>query len=173
MTIPDCHFHTPRLQVRPWRLRLAGLPDRDAFAGEILKLLTPAVTRTLPPGWQQIQTREQAELWLRERDAESAMLVVEHQGALVGLLFLHGDDGDLHLGYLLGEMHWGQGLASELISGLVAWAGQQGGIHTLVGGVETDNGASIRVLEKAGFTRREDKAAPQGVIFLEHRLQGN
>ena len=60
-------------------------------------------------------------------------------------------DREVRLGYLLSEDVWGQGIASELVSGFVEWCRKQTSISTIVAGVALDNPASKRVLEKNGF----------------------
>jgi SAM-dependent methyltransferase len=85
------------------------------------------------------------------------MLVVEAASREpIGLLVLAetaepGTGLDRRIGYLFAESAWGRGLATELVWGLIAWAGTQPGIRTLTGGVDPQNRASARVLEKCGF----------------------
>jgi RimJ/RimL family protein N-acetyltransferase len=56
------------------------------------------------------------------------------------------------LGYWLGRPHWGQGHATEAVRLLVAEAfAHFPDAEVIGGGVYTDNPASRRVLEKAGF----------------------
>lgn len=85
------------------------------------------------------------------------LLVIESAATEpVGLLVLAqvSDTGpgiDLRIGYLLAEHTWGRGLATELVAGLVDWARAQPEIRTVTGGVDTENRASVRILEKCGF----------------------
>jgi len=58
---------------------------------------------------------------------------------------------EVRLGYLLSEHAWGKGIAGELVSGFVTWCRRQANIVSIVGGVEQNNVASQRVLEKNGF----------------------
>ena len=96
---------------------------------------------------------------------------------LIGFLFLseavhpQSKSLDLRLGYLLAEMVWGRGLGSELIKGLVVWCQKSGGINSLTGGVEADNGASIRVLEKNGFVREQSDPARHDMVFMRRKFQ--
>lgn len=74
---------------------------------------------------------------------------------MIGLVILASDTDPsepqtIHIGYLLAKSAWGKGLASELVSGLVAEVKHHGPIK-LVGGVDRSNPASARVLQKAGF----------------------
>jgi ribosomal-protein-alanine N-acetyltransferase len=59
---------------------------------------------------------------------------------------------DIRLGYVLAEPAWGRSLGSELVGGFVEWCRAQSEIGSLIAGVAADNPASIRILEKSGFT---------------------
>ncbi|MDV7141844.1 GNAT family N-acetyltransferase [Tropicimonas sp. TH_r6] len=150
-------FATERLSVRSWRQDIEEPEARLALEAALAGLLTEAVLAHLPPSMQLGGQRDCIGRWIDARARESEVLRVDltENGALVGLLILVEDAGDsirpgLHIGYLLGEAVWGQGLASELLSGLVA-ALDGCGPRRLFGGVDTGNPASARVLEKAGF----------------------
>lgn len=173
-----CKFKTERLLVETWKDHpLAG--DADAFALRLVALLSEKVTRSLPPGWQDIDTPGKARGWIAERDAEGSVLAVQirHDRDLIGFLFLneavHPQSRffDLRLGYLLTETVWGQGLGSELINGLVTWCQKSGEINSLTGGVEADNTASIRVLEKNGFILEEPDPAHHDMVFMRRQIQ--
>ena len=66
------------------------------------------------------------------------------------ILFEPESSGELRLGYMLDESVWGKGYATELISGFVSWC-KNHDIESVIGGVERNNLASRRVLEKSGF----------------------
>ncbi len=130
--------------------------------------MTPRTTQALPESWRGDYSLDRAERWIAERDAESpTFLVTGRQTAeALGLLIVFFDPsgaeetgieghggGDLRIGYLLSERVWGQGLASELVAGLVRWTTADPGIATLTAGVEASNDASRQVLLKNGFQR--------------------
>ncbi|MFZ8878806.1 MAG: GNAT family N-acetyltransferase [Paracoccaceae bacterium] len=69
----------------------------------------------------------------------------------MGLIFLTAPyDNDIHVGYLLGEMVWGKGYASKLLSGLVSHIPKKNG-YRIMGGILNDNPASTHLLRKIGF----------------------
>ena len=110
--------------------------------------------------------------WIDARAEESDVLLVQRKdsAALIGLVILAGDSAlaavlDLHIGYLFAESAWGQGFASELLEGLVAWTGRARPVR-LVGGVGKDNPASARVLEKAGFRIEASLSTPETDVFV-------
>lgn len=80
-------------------------------------------------------------------------------GDLVGFCGLGpepvGEAGDereeINLGYRLARRYWNQGLASEAVSAVLAHGFQAKGVVSVVAIIEPENGASLRVAEKAGF----------------------
>ena len=161
-----CTFETERLLVAEWRSRELGGRSPDELAAVVVSLLTERVTAPLPPDWQGVYTAERARGWIEERDAEGTTLLVvrKSDGEAVGLVMLFEapsteDEGasDVRLGYLLAEAVWGQGVASELVEGLVGWCRGEEGLATITGGVALDNPASARLLEKNGFSEIENE----------------
>ncbi len=144
-----CSFATARLRLRPWRS--AG----DAALARFLEtLLSEPVTRALPASWRGVFPHPRPTEWIAARDAEGALFQVLRGERPVGLLTLYAapdDPANLRIGYLFAEEAWGQGLASELVAGLIRWARLQPGLVRLVAGVTPDNPASLRVLAKCGF----------------------
>ena len=60
-------------------------------------------------------------------------------------------NADVHLGYLLGKSVWGQGIATELLTGPLEHLSKTN--LRLLAGVGFDNPASATVLEKVGFVK--------------------
>lgn len=59
------------------------------------------------------------------------------------------------LGYWLDQPHWGKGLMSEAVEGVVAHALKTWGPETILSGVYKDNEASAAILKKLGFTYKD------------------
>ena len=165
MRSQDCSFETARLGVADWHAQ----PDCDDSLVEIVRgMLTSDVTEQLPESWRGPYSEERAKNWIRDRDNEGTQLLALSSDTQkpVALLLLHeeaqasGAPAELRVGYLVAEGQWGRGFASELLGGLIEWA-RASGVASLVAGVTGSNGASIRVLEKCGLTRVEDKS-PNG-----------
>lgn len=157
--LTNLEFRTERLTVKCWSALQA---DRDALArlvAELAGILTPATTAFLPPSMQ-IGTTSDIATWIDGRAGESDVCTIRLlDGTLVGLLILHVSGDIIRVGYLLGEAFWGRGYGTELLQGFVRWCAASGGRYQLIGGVETDNQASIRVLEKAGFALDSDSSS--------------
>lgn len=158
----NAQFDTARLKVNAWADDLNGAA-RQKLIDELGDILTPAVLQHLPEPLQISNTPAAIDAWIDDRVAESDVLAVREisSSELAGLIILATFEEPeqvpvVHLGYFLGETYWGKGLATELLRGLVGWYADQGEPAQLLGGVERDNIASAKVLQKAGFERVED-----------------
>lgn len=81
-------------------------------------------------------------------DASTIVRAVILEGEVAGNVVSWEQDGERKVGYWIGRAHWGQGVATAALSqflGLVA-------IRPLLAHVAKHNVASIRVLQKCGFT---------------------
>jgi RimJ/RimL family protein N-acetyltransferase len=76
-----------------------------------------------------------------------ALAIVE-DGQVVGSMMCFERDGKQLVGYWLGKAHWGRGIASAALPQLL----EQVRIRPLHAYVAKHNPASLRVLQKAGFT---------------------
>jgi RimJ/RimL family protein N-acetyltransferase len=59
----------------------------------------------------------------------------------------------LDCGYVLARRYWRQGLMTEILNEVTAWALRQGSVFRIGAVCDVDNLGSARVLEKAGFVR--------------------
>jgi len=140
---------------------------------ELAPLLTPEVLAPLPPSLALPSGPQPHANWLAERIAESTVQTVRARGTgtLVGLLITHGwaagiEPPSVHLGYLFARASWGKGYATQLVQGLVQ-ALSSSVPCTLIGGVDRDNPASARVLQKAGFDLDPHKSAQDTLIYVQ------
>ena len=89
----------------------------------------------------------------------STSFAIEIDGKAVGAVgIIPQDPNDVYrysaeLGYWLGEPYWGKGLMTEIVRLFVKEAFQRFNFWRIYAGVYHNNPASMRVLEKAGFTR--------------------
>lgn len=166
-------FCTSKLEVNPWSETLVGPAQGEGILQRIVGILTPQVTQSLPEEWQGIHGEEDARQWIQERIKESHVLTVRLRstGELIGFLFLY-DANRAHawhthrIGYLIAGEHWGKGLGSELIKGLIDWCRGIKKVSSLIAGVETHNIGSIKVLEKNGFYPADEES--KGTRFFRY-----
>ncbi|WP_170426427.1 GNAT family N-acetyltransferase [Ruegeria arenilitoris] len=164
-------FETDRLTVEVWKQPLSPSVDRRQIYAEFSPLLSPAVLNHLPEALQLSDTKDAIENWLKERVEESELLTIrDGDGTLIGLLILaHTSEQEtlttVHVGYLFSEAAWGLGYATELIAGLITCFRNKRRPVELVGGVETGNTASAKVLKKNGFERNANHSDPDTEMF--------
>ncbi len=145
-------FETDRLLLRPFVLEDAPF---------ILRLLNePAFHRYI--GDRGVRTLEQAETYLKDGPLASyerhrhglGMVSLKNSGEPIGTCGLLKRDYFEHadLGYAFLASSWGMGYALESARAMVTHAYLQMGIHQILATVDPTNAASIRLLEKLGFT---------------------
>lgn len=149
MRLPE-RIETPRLLLRKSRL-----DDADAiFAGWASDF---HVTRYL--SWLRHESVGTTEVFLRDSDAEwsrwcAGPLLVESRdtGALIGSTGLHFKVADrAEIGFVFSRPAWGCGYATEAVRALLAEACTLAPLSVFAI-VHPDNVASMRVLDKCGFT---------------------
>ncbi|TDE16805.1 GNAT family N-acetyltransferase [Dyadobacter psychrotolerans] len=74
---------------------------------------------------------------------------------LIGAAKLDSIGEEIEIGYRIQEVHWGKGIATEIAAGLIRFAEKTIGAKKVIAFVNVNNGASIRVLEKAGMANVE------------------
>ena len=57
------------------------------------------------------------------------------------------------IGFALRQARWGQGLGSEAVAAVVAFAFNQLALHRIDADVDPRNGRSLKLLERVGFKR--------------------
>ncbi|MEZ4904792.1 MAG: GNAT family N-acetyltransferase [Spirosomataceae bacterium] len=103
-------------------------------------------------------TSADAHQWIKMCEAEHlpTVFAIEVNNEAVGAvgITLQKDvfRKNAEIGYWLGAPFWGQGIMSEAVREMSDYAFRQFDIHRLYAGVFEYNKASMRVLEKAGFT---------------------
>lgn len=77
-------------------------------------------------------------------------------GELIGHVGLSPLDREVEIGYGIEDKHQGKGLASQAVRATAEWALTHFGLPRILAIVATDNAASCRVLENAGFELAEE-----------------
>ncbi len=121
----------------------------------------PEVVRYMEWGPNSIdQTREFLDR-ARHQTAEDPRTMFElaviesSSGDLIGAVGLHGDDAQAMLGYCFSRAAWGHGYATEAARRVMAFGFDEMGFRRIWSGCDTQNMASLRVLEKLGMRREE------------------
>lgn len=139
------------------RLVLRPFGPRDA--GQV-RAIVAAGAGFLPPGAP--GHLAMVEQWLNHgvheprRSGQGIHLAMDAGGEIVGAVSLfrtHWGAGITEIGYGVHPAHRGRGYATEAVRRLTGWALGEGGLRRVELRVNLGNAASIRVAEKAGFTR--------------------
>ena len=120
-------------QLDPEAVRMAAFPSRDREAFMVL--------------WQKIMS-----------DTTVFARAVVLEGELAGHVVSWEQDGKRKIGYWLGRTYWGKGVASAALSQFL----DQYSVRPLMAHVAKHNVASIRVLQKCGFTISGEAQFPLG-----------
>ena len=153
---------SPVVETRRLALRAPGPQDISRLAALANDPDIARMTLRMPHPY----SAEDAEAFVLavagQEPSRAATFLIEHEDhGPVGVIGLF-EDGDPapEVGYWIGRPFWGRGYATEALEGALVWASRRWGRRALVAGHFTDNPASGRVLEKAGFlytgeTRRQ------------------
>jgi RimJ/RimL family protein N-acetyltransferase len=87
---------------------------------------------------------------------------------LIGSFGVVNEDGKLQFGYIFGPHYWNQGFATEVCQEMMPRLQAQPGVFRIGTYVDTENGASLQVLRKAGLVE-------EGVLrrWMRFPNQGN
>ena len=106
--------------------------------------------------------------WARTLANDSALTwTIVCGGEVAGNIGCWVDDGRRLVGYWIGQEFWGRGLATEALAELVDIVDAR----PLYAEVVTTNVASIRVLEKCGFTQVKAHVGEDGIEELVLELR--
>ncbi|MBE9226350.1 GNAT family N-acetyltransferase [Phormidium sp. LEGE 05292] len=92
---------------------------------------------------------EQSQQW--KSGSFSWVLTVKPDDRPIGTIACWLEDHKAGFGYLLHQQYWGQGYATEAARVVVEWAIGLPNIYRVWATCDTENAASIRVLEKCGL----------------------
>lgn len=83
------------------------------------------------------------------------IIVEQATNTIVGSFCFHGEpcEGKVEIGYGINSTSRNQGFMTEALGGIIRWAATQTKIKRIIAETEIKNPPSIKVLQKAGFTR--------------------
>lgn len=125
------------------------LYSRLVINGEVMKYITGKALTT-----DEAENRFQKALQSAEGNPLAGFHIVKSKlnNEFIGVAKLVLIDEDqFEIGYMLLPEHWGKGFASEIVKSLVDFARYKQVAREIIGIVDPDNPASIKVLTKFGF----------------------
>ena len=114
--------------------------------------------------------------WLPTKPMGLLATVLKSSGAYIGrcgLYPLRDEDGivrgEANIAFYLARPYWGRGLGTEAARAFVAYGFDELHLRRIVAGINADNAASIRVVQRAGF-RLSREGEGGGNRWLEFEL---
>lgn len=144
---------SPVVETRRLTLRAPAAQDASRIAAMANDADVARMTLRMPHPYR-IDDAEAFVLQVASQDPRKAVaFVIEHEDlGPVGVIGLfETEDMAPEAGYWIGRQFWGRGFATEALEGALVWAGKRWNRRALMAGHFSDNPASGRVLEKAGF----------------------
>jgi RimJ/RimL family protein N-acetyltransferase len=96
---------------------------------------------------------------LAQDNVRQEIRAVVHHGCIVGLVHLMFDQAypecAVEMAYMLGEQHWGNGLATSLVHAYIHDVRRRRGNTVFAAYVKSEIKASVRVLKNCGHTNLE------------------
>lgn len=148
------HFNTSQLTIDEVTQNI-DQKQKHTILSQVPIILTNNVVKELPSTFHGITTTAQADKWFNHMVSTSKLSTISltDKNELIGFLFIYvSENAEAHLGYLIKEAYWGQGLAKEFLSHFVEWVKNNTSWSKLIGGVSKSNIASSQLLKRVGFT---------------------
>ena len=149
------------IETKRLKIYAASKEQMETFiAAQSIDVLKAAYTEMLNGSLAHPDMWEWYAIWMIERK----------DGTHIGELCFKGIDknGAAEIGYGIADCYQGNGFATEAVTAIVDWALNQNIVHCVTDEVEKENIASIRVIEKSGFTLT-DKIGEEGPIYRKNK----
>ena len=156
---------TPSSVLRDWTMDDAGPLVKHAD--------NPHISARMRDAFPSPYTLDDAKRFIAMATAPgpNLFLAIDVNGEAAGGIGIHPKSDvrcrSAEIGYWLSESYWGQGIVTDAVSALVPVAFERYDIVRLQAGIFSTNTASMRVLEKCGFTR---EAVHKNAIWKNGRL---
>jgi RimJ/RimL family protein N-acetyltransferase len=153
---PAVRISAERLDIREFGPGDAGLVREVLQSGEWLPLSTALVGTSEYPADVDWWLADAVHEPRRERTGLNLMMLARDDDRIAGWIYLTDVDRYARcaqIGYGVRPRARGRGFATEALAALARWALTAGGLQRVWLNVNTDNLASLRVAQKAGFAR--------------------
>jgi RimJ/RimL family protein N-acetyltransferase len=137
--------------LRPWK-------DEDAQS-LVRHANNEKIAMNLRDGFPHPYTLRDARSWIKmvQENRKDPVFAIDIESEACGGIGLHGGQDvyrfNAEIGYWLSEHHWGKGIVSEAVRIMVRHGFEHYPWTRIFAGVFSNNPASMKVLEKAGFHR--------------------
>ncbi|MTV49147.1 GNAT family N-acetyltransferase [Heliobacillus mobilis] len=150
--------------------------DLNDNAGLLVQANNWNVAKTLRDHFPYPYTETDGDNWLNwvVRSKPETNFAITSDGSIVGGIGFNLQPDvywrSAEIGYWLGEDYWGQGIMTEAVPAMTAYAFKHFDVCRIFASVFETNPASMRVLEKSGYTfeaRLRKSVTKNGVTFDE------
>jgi RimJ/RimL family protein N-acetyltransferase len=150
--------------LRPFQASDAPVAYQWLTDEEIMRYMPTGQDHTL----EQVEARLARYITHQEQHGYSRWMIYDRASGQpigdAGLLYLPAT-GEIELGYRFLKPWWGKGLATEVSNAWLRYAFDELGLTELIAFSHPDNIASVRVMQKAGFTfLRHDQMLGMDVV---------
>lgn len=156
------------MMIRTDRLVLRRVRPEEDFAAIYAVLSDPEAMAywETPPHASEEETRNWLAAMAQTTDEEGDDFIFEYQGRAIGKAGFYRYPT---LGYIIAPEFWGRGLVQEALVPIITRAFTVGGVARIATEVDPRNTASIRILEKLGFTEthRAEKTAQIAGVWCD------
>ena len=168
MVTEPLHIRIPGALLRPWQAEDAPSLARHED--------NPRVAACMRDAFPSPYSLDDASRFIAMATGPSPdlFLAIEVGGEAAGGIGIHPLDDvyrqTAEIGYWLAEPFWGKGIVTDAVRALVPVAFERTGAVRIQAGIFSNNPASMRVLEKCGFTREavhRDAITKHGVVMDE------
>lgn len=142
-------FSTPRLTLRPIKtVDAVAIFNSYAQDAEVTRYLTWRPHASIK------DTESFVQMCLHAQTSRTYMVVLKTNEDVVGVFDLRTpNETRVEFGFALARSYWGQGLMTEALNEVAAWALRQPLIWRIGAVADIENIGSMRVMEKAGLQR--------------------
>jgi RimJ/RimL family protein N-acetyltransferase len=156
-------LETPRMILRRWREEDVAPMAAINADPEVMRWIRDGSVR------DEQQTRDGIAAWEREWETEGFglfALEVRDTGQLAGFTglavphFLPEVLPAVEIGWRLGRVHWGRGLATEAAKAVAAFGFEERGLERIVSIAQVGNEASERIMAKLGMHLQRETVSP-------------
>jgi len=144
-----------RIDIGEWQVRSYRLEDLESL---VRHANDRDVSANLTDQFPYPYTEDDGRAWLRivaDQDPETSFAIGDDDGVIGGIgLELKKDVYRVggEIGYWLGKQFWGRGIVTAAVRAVTDYAFETFGLSRIYAGVYESNPASVRVLQKAGYT---------------------
>jgi RimJ/RimL family protein N-acetyltransferase len=143
--------------------------ENDSFYTDIIEILGDNDKNNLPPEFWDIETIDDAKIWLQYIKSQSDLLFIQSKfsAKTIGYIFVHKENEKSHLGYVLAKEFWNKGIATEVLIAFIKYCNGTKRWNNFFARVHKDNLLSIKLLEQLGFCKSDESSI---MLFYEYTI---